>query len=772
MRFLQVASFNIAYLNQFYEARPKLADAPFAKHIDALLEDGFGAGHLIAPYMQAAGFESSLIVSNAWQAQTAWALARGTAAPRSLEDLRALVARQIEAIKPDVLYVIDPITFDGGFVRALGHKPLLVVGWRAAEIPEGTDWRGFDVMLSSDAGFRETARKIGARSVLPFSPGFPRTLAERVADQPKTADIVFCGNVTVDHTMRLKAIDAMLTGLGKQRQFTTALHLGLPKDNRIPAQILSRDLDSVWGLAMYRAVRSGRIAPNFHIDLAATKNQNMRILETTGVGTFLLTEADSKLADSFAPGREVETYANDQELIEKTLYYLDHEDEREQIARRGQQRCFTDHSMEVRAAQMTDIINQAMRGTNARAQEKSELPAKTTAPSDVDRALEHLLLGQINEAAGLLNSAVQANPIDGRALHLLGRVAFLVGEIDAAVEVLQSALAVALPPPHGWLCAADYATVLFKKGRHDEAIKALRQSFALNPPTAEIGVRLAAMLDQVGAREEAAMVRAKLPGANGTIPALDSMIDLRVLTGGSNRDADSSVAKAPSVPRPDRNLERAFPGIPFGKDVQCVGIDSIRIGRGSAIGDGSWLNVCIRDRQPRMVIGDYVLVGRRAVLSSGTYLEIGSHTIFGPNVYVSSAEHEYEGNHLKPILMCGIRDHGGLVVEENCWLGMNAVVSGQLTVGRGSVVGANSVLRQSIPPFSIAVGSPARVVRMWNPKTDAWEPVRDDADRARIEQARAEVPIPSRAELKQRLDAANGGQPLHPVVAGLGLHLP
>jgi serine acetyltransferase len=50
---------------------------------------------------------------------------------------------------------------------------------------------------------------------------------------------------------------------------------------------------------------------------------------------------------------------------------------------------------------------------------------------------------------------------------------------------------------------------------------------------------------------------------------------------------------------------------------------------------------------------------------------------------------------------------------------------GELTVGRGSVVGANSVLRKAVPPLSITVGSPARVVRMFNPISEQWEPVND-----------------------------------------------
>lgn len=222
---------------------------------------------------------------------------------------------------------------------------------------------------------------------------------------------------------------------------------------------------------------------------------------------------------------------------------------------------------------------------------------------------------------------------------------------------------------------------------------------------------------------------------------------------------------------PGDPLAAAFPGVSFGRDVQCLGIGATRIGRGSCIGDGTWINAATRDGEVRMVIGECVLVGRRATLSSGSYLEIASFTIFGPNVFVSSSEHEYQGNHHTPMLRTGNRDHGRLVIEENCWLGVNAVVSGGITVGRGSVVGANCVLRQSIPPFSVVVGSPARIVRMYDPLADAWQAVGSEADQARIMEARAKRPVPERAELLAQLHAVNQGRAIPAILAGRGEHL-
>ena len=765
MRFLQIATFYPAYLDSFYARAKDLIEAPFERQIAALLDDGFGAGHLIAPHMSGAGFESLLIVTNCLPAQTQWALSRGLSAPQSPEDTQALVRHQIAEFAPDILYVLDPIAFDDRFIASLDRAPGLTLGWRAANIPDVVSWSRFDVMLSSDAGCRAKALDRGAKAALPFRPGFPRRIAEQVAATPKSTDIVFCGQITAEHSHRFSALQRLIGGAGRDRALTAALHLGLPAG--VAPALKAHDRGSVWGLDMYRAVRGGRIAPNFHIDLAVTKNQNMRILETTGVGTFLLTEADPHLADTFTPGREVETYASEGELSEKARHYLAHDAEREAIARQGQSRCFSDHGMERRAAALAAIIGDRLKSAvpRSRAHAKASNPAPTAAPSidpDIEAALRHLAANRLNEAAAHLNEMVQRRGHDGQAVYLLGRVAFLVGQTASAAELFQTAAA--LNMPQEWLAhaLADAATALFKLKRSSDALTSLRRAYALAPQSASFSARLAALLERMGADDEAALVRER----RRDLPAvmLDSLVNLEALDGGMSkqqRTGDNEI-----------DLGQSFPGVVFGDGVQCVGVSAIRIGKGSAVGDGSWLNVCIRDATPRMVIGSAVLIGRRAVLSSGTLLEIGSHTIFGPNVYVSSAEHEYVGNHTKPILMCGVRDLGRLVIEENCWIGMNAVVDGDLTIGRGSVIGANSVVRRSVPPFSVAVGAPARVVRMLNPATNRWEPIETDADRARIEAARAAQPFPERAAYRALLDTASAGQPLHPVVAGLGLHLP
>lgn len=214
-------------------------------------------------------------------------------------------------------------------------------------------------------------------------------------------------------------------------------------------------------------------------------------------------------------------------------------------------------------------------------------------------------------------------------------------------------------------------------------------------------------------------------------------------------------------------LEQHFPDVSFGDHVQVLGIKNITIGEGSCIGGSSWLNICIRDENIRMRIGSSVLVGRQGMISTGGHLEIGDYCVFAPRVYISDADHIFT-DIMQPILQQGATINRSVIVEENCWLGINTVISGNLTVGRGSVVGANAVVTRDVPPFSVVVGNPSQIVKMYSPRTGAWERTRSEDDIQRILEERLEIGIPSREEYQRILKQNARISQLDPVLAGRG----
>jgi acetyltransferase-like isoleucine patch superfamily enzyme len=110
-------------------------------------------------------------------------------------------------------------------------------------------------------------------------------------------------------------------------------------------------------------------------------------------------------------------------------------------------------------------------------------------------------------------------------------------------------------------------------------------------------------------------------------------------------------------------------------------------------------------------IGEHTYIGPYTCLS-GNYIKIGKDCL------IASHSGIYANNHGFSDLLCKIREqqstYKGIVIEDNCWLGSGVRVVDGVTIGEGSVIGAGAVVTKNIPPYSIAVGVPAKVVSRRN----------------------------------------------------------
>jgi acetyltransferase-like isoleucine patch superfamily enzyme len=163
---------------------------------------------------------------------------------------------------------------------------------------------------------------------------------------------------------------------------------------------------------------------------------------------------------------------------------------------------------------------------------------------------------------------------------------------------------------------------------------------------------------------------------------------------------------------------------------ELVGADKIEIGSESFIARGA--SIIIRTPSSRVLIGERVKLDKGVIIGpagDNCCIEIDKHTFIGPytciggpgNVkigkYCLIAAHSgiVANNHIFSDPTEMIRLQGltrqGVVIGDNCWLGYGVKVLDGVTIGEGSVIGAGSVVTKDIPPYSIAVGVPAKVVR-------------------------------------------------------------
>ncbi len=110
-----------------------------------------------------------------------------------------------------------------------------------------------------------------------------------------------------------------------------------------------------------------------------------------------------------------------------------------------------------------------------------------------------------------------------------------------------------------------------------------------------------------------------------------------------------------------------------------------------------------------MIIGDDTWIGQFCYMNSAGGVEIGSRVGIGPGVKIMSSKHGEEGRDV-PILLCDL-EFAGVVIEDDCDIGMGAIVLPGVTVGRGSQVGAGAVVTKDVPPYAVVAGVPARKIR-------------------------------------------------------------
>jgi acetyltransferase-like isoleucine patch superfamily enzyme len=151
-----------------------------------------------------------------------------------------------------------------------------------------------------------------------------------------------------------------------------------------------------------------------------------------------------------------------------------------------------------------------------------------------------------------------------------------------------------------------------------------------------------------------------------------------------------------------------------------LGKGSICVGLNTCVSEGSWLNVNHRQKGEFAIkIGSNCFIGKDNFFTSGRLITIGDYTLttIGCN-FIGSSHNIY--NPEVPYLMTGTTSIDEITIGVNCFLGAGVTVLGDVKVGHGSVVGTDSLVLQDIPPFSLVIGNPAKVVKRYSFKQKKW----------------------------------------------------
>lgn len=169
----------------------------------------------------------------------------------------------------------------------------------------------------------------------------------------------------------------------------------------------------------------------------------------------------------------------------------------------------------------------------------------------------------------------------------------------------------------------------------------------------------------------------------------------------------------------------------FGKSLTIRHPHKIHIGENVVIDDYAVLDAK-GDSNQGIMIGDNVMIGRNTVISckngninidnntniamncfiqSAKEVKIGKNVLFGAYCYViGGGEHEFSRIDIPIISQAQIVQ--GITIKDNCWIGSRVSVLDGVTIGSDVILGAGAVATKSLPKYSVAVGVPAKIIRM------------------------------------------------------------
>lgn len=380
------------FLRWFYAQRTGLEHQPYGEQLSQRYESFYGVSDFYSRNLRALGHEVYDIYSNNEYLQKAWALEHGVRCdpPEMMRQPAATIVRrvknavaktpvsylkrclspvlerlrkapswpydilksQIKHHRPDVLLNQAVDGLSGEFIKELKPYVRLMVGQHAAtQLPEDEDLSGYDVMISSFPSTLDYFRRRGIKSYLSRL-GFEPSVLPHLTGAGPRHDVTFIGNFFAVHSSREAWMEELC------RDFPQ-LKIWAPTLRQLPAgSLLHRHYAGpAWGAEMYQILHASKVTLNHHGNVAPYAN-NMRLFEATGVGAFLLTDWKANLSEMFDVGKELVAYRTVEECAELIRYYLEHDKEREAIARAGQARTLRDHTYAHRMQEFMEIIEQ------------------------------------------------------------------------------------------------------------------------------------------------------------------------------------------------------------------------------------------------------------------------------------------------------------------------------------------------------------------------------------------------------------------------------
>lgn len=143
----------------------------------------------------------------------------------------------------------------------------------------------------------------------------------------------------------------------------------------------------------------------------------------------------------------------------------------------------------------------------------------------------------------------------------------------------------------------------------------------------------------------------------------------------------------------------------FYTGLTLIALKNISLGNNVRLGKGSFLSAS----EGELKLGDHVAISPNVNIGADNgFIEIGSYVAIGPGTVIRAANHRFDDISI-PICLQG-HNPGYIKIENDVWIGANCVLTPNITIGRGAIVGAGAVITKNVEPWTIVGGVPAHKI--------------------------------------------------------------
>jgi hypothetical protein len=386
--FLKETTYYNDFLRNFYKKNNTISNLCYDDHFQLLMEECFGWSNFFQKNLNKIGYNSFEIVLNDEVLQKKWAREHNKKFNKHNWFLEILLL-QINYYDPNIIIWEDPALLTKSTKKIIENQSaqkILHIGHFCSLCKDLESFKNFELVIGCSEYQQNQLKKVGVESII-FRHAFEPSILDKIEPNPRSIDVTFIGSVSPNYifSTRYNLIEHLLkktdleiwTTLPSYKSivgeycaffynciksqdpyhfwannFQKAEHINWKK--KYPTKVHP----GVYGIDMFRLLAQSKITLNCHGDAIATGDAaaNMRLYEATGMGALLITDWKKNLSDLFEPDKEIITYKTPEECVEKIQYYLEHDKEREAIARAGQKRTLKEHTYFHRMKELKEII--------------------------------------------------------------------------------------------------------------------------------------------------------------------------------------------------------------------------------------------------------------------------------------------------------------------------------------------------------------------------------------------------------------------------------